>query len=92
MLGANDEELTAHAEVGEQRVVAVGEREPEVLASTAGRLEPTAAQAIGEVGRTGDVSAQRARVAGVDVGDGAADGVLLEPAADDLDLGELGHP
>ena len=48
--GGLDEQLTAHPEVAEEGV-AVVEREPEVLAASAGRLEPAPGQCGGEAGR-----------------------------------------
>ena len=79
-----------HPEVAEQRV-AVVERQPEVLAAPAGRLDPAAGQRGGEAGRAARVAPHRARVQDVDPGDRRAEHVPLEAGADDLDLGELGH-
>ena len=54
-------ELAAHAEVAEQRVAAV-ERQPEVLAASAGGHDPAAGERGGEAGRAARVPAYRARV------------------------------
>jgi hypothetical protein len=77
--------------VGQQGLVAVGEGQPEVLAPTARRLEPSAAQAVGEVRRAWCVPTQSSWMAGLDCRDGAPDDMTLEPSPDHLDLWELGH-
>ncbi len=82
--------LPAHAEVTEQGV-AVVEGQPEVLPASAGGLDPAAGQGRGEAGGPTRVAAYRAGVQHLDGGDGGADGVGVESAADDLDLGQLGH-
>ena len=84
------QDLARHPEVAEQRV-AVVERQPEVLAAPAGRLDPPPGQRLGEAGRAARVAPHRARVQHVHPGDRRAEHVPLEPGADDLDLGELGH-
>ena len=63
--GRLDQDLAAHAEVAEQRV-AVVERQPEVLAAAAGRLDPAAGQRRGEAGRAARVTAHRTRVQHLD--------------------------
>ncbi len=89
-VGRLDEELTAHAEVSEQRV-AVVERQPEVLAPPAGALDPATGQRGGEALRAARVAAHGPRVQHLDAGDGAAHRVPLEAHAHHFDLGQLGH-
>ena len=74
-----DEQLAAHAEVGEQGV-AVVERQPEVLAAAPGGLEPAAGERRGEAGRAAEVAADRARVEDLTDPIGAADHVRSRPS------------
>jgi hypothetical protein len=86
-----DQELAAHAEVGEDRLTGVLQGQPQVLAAAAGRADAVALQAVGEVVGAGDVPAHGARVQDLGVGDGAVGDPALQAAPDDLDLGQLGH-
>ena len=92
MLGVrvSEQELPAHAEMAQQGVSPV-ESQPEVLAPAPGVDDRAAGEAGGEVVRPGEMAAHRARIEHGDVGDGAANDVLGESAADDLDLGKLRH-
>ena len=86
-----DEHLPAHPEVHDEGVLAV-EGEPEVLPATRGRGDGHVVQPGGEVVGTGVVAAgdaRRPRDPGAS--DVAADDVVGEAAADDLDLGQLRH-
>jgi hypothetical protein len=86
-----DEQLTAHAEVGEDRVVMAVERQPQVLAAAAGPRDGPSGEAGSEVGAAGHMAAHGPGVVHLDHGDRAAGDPALDPAADDLDLGQLGH-
>ena len=59
--GGLDQQLAAHAEVADQALVAVGERQPQVLAAPRDRGERRAGQARGEVLRAGEVAADGPR-------------------------------
>ena len=67
------------------------ERQPQVLAAAAGAGDGPSGEAGGEVGTAGDVPPYGARVVDTDGGDRAAGDPALDPAADDLDLGQLRH-
>ena len=94
--GLLDEQLTAHAQVGDQRrpagrAVGLGHRQPQVLAAPVRGGERAAGQGGDEVVGALEVAADGARVVHLDRGDGAAGDPLLQAAADDLDLGQFGH-
>ena len=84
-----DQQLTAHAEVREQRVVP--DRQPQVLAPAPGAVDGPAGQPGDEVRRAGLVPPDGARMQDLDVSMRAADDELLESAPDRLDLGQFGH-
>jgi hypothetical protein len=85
-----DEELPAHAEVG-QEGVGVVQRQPEVLAAAAHPGHDPARGGGCEVRRSGQVPADRARVEDLDGVDAVTHDVLRQTSAYDLDLGQLGH-
>src|SRR6185437_2313942 len=67
--GGYDEELAAHAEMRDERIVGtpVGlEWQPEVLATSTRRGDPGAAEPSGEVLTAGDVAADRAGLPDLD--------------------------
>ncbi len=74
----------------EKRVSRV-EREPEVLAAAPGRRHVLVGELLLEVGDAGQVPTDGAGVEDADAFDGVADDVCGDAAADDLDLGQLGH-
>ena len=84
-----DKQLPAHAEVGEQRVLA--HRQPEVLPAPQRAGYHPAPDGGGEIVRAGQVAAQRARMQQLHRVDSAADNVPLKPSPDDLDFRQLGH-
>jgi hypothetical protein len=81
-----DQQLTAHPQVGEERLVVV-DNEPEVLPASFRALEGTAGQGRGKAIGAGEMAAHRSRVQHLDVGDRAPDDVLVKTRADGLDLG-----
>jgi hypothetical protein len=96
-VGVRDEELPAHAEVAEHGISAAStvhrvlELHPEVLAAAGGADDRAALEAVDEVGRAGQVAAQRADVVHRDGADRVTDHVVGDAESDDLDLGELRH-
>jgi len=88
--GGTDQELSAHAQVRDQRVGGV-EREPQVLAASAGPQHRPAGEPGGKVDASCRVPPNRARVQDRDPVDRAPDDPPLQAPADDLDLGQLGH-
>jgi hypothetical protein len=89
-VGALDEQLPAHAEVGGDGLAGV-QRQPQVLAAALRRGDRPAHDPPGEVRGTGLVPPDRPGVVHLDRVDGPAGHPPREAVADDLDLGELGH-
>lgn len=85
-----DEQLPTHAEVPDDGALTV-DRQPEVLAASARSVDLHTDQGSGEVGGTGRVPPDRARVQHLDRGDAQAGDMLGKPSTHDLDLGQLGH-
>jgi hypothetical protein len=95
------EQLTAHAEVRDERLVrgllrqartSVGsERDPQILAAPRGLEQPPTRQPRGEVRCAWNVPAYRAGMEHVHGGDDSAGDETGQPAADDLDFGKFGH-
>ena len=83
-------ELAAHPQVG-QDGVAVGQRQPEILAAAARLGEGPPGQRGGEVVGARQVPTDRSRVQDLHRGDPAVGDPGGQTAPDDLDLGELGH-
>ena len=86
-----DQQLAAHAEVGKDGVLTPVEGQPQVLAAAVRRGQGAAGEPGREVGATGHVPANGARVEDLDGGHRAPRDPPLEPPADDLDLGQLRH-
>jgi hypothetical protein len=85
-----DQQLAAHAEMGEQRDVRVrlvGQLEPQVLAPALGRGDRAPGEPAGEVGRAEQVPPDRPRVEHPDGRDRAAGDMPIEACAHHLDLG-----
>ncbi len=93
------QQLAAHAEVGEQGVLGHRRRarrpyrhgQPQVLAAAARAGDGEPAGGGGEVVGAGRVPPDRARVQHLGRADGAADDMPFQAPADDLDLGQLRH-
>jgi hypothetical protein len=83
-VGGPDEQLPAHAEVSEERVVTG--RQPQVLAPAPRAGQGTPGQDGAEILGTGQVAADSARVQDADRFDLAADHVALEAGPHDLDF------
>jgi hypothetical protein len=86
-----DEQLAAHAEVGQDRLVRVLQGQPEVLPAAARGADAAALEAVREVIGTGEVTADRARVQHLGLGDRTVGDPPREAPPYDLDLGQLGH-
>ena len=89
-VGLAHQQLPAHAQVGEERLVVI-QGEPHVLAAAFGAGERAADHRGGEAGRASGVTADGARVQHRGGGDGPAEHVAFEARADGLDLGQLRH-
>src|SRR5690606_15913977 len=86
-----DEELSAHAQVGQDRLAGVLEGQPQVLAAAARGADAVALEAVREVVGACEVAAHGARMEHLSVCDGPVGDPPLESAPYDLDLGQFGH-
>src|SRR5262249_40522600 len=86
--GGDVPQAASHAEVDQERAAGL-EPDYQVLAATVDRLDALAGQLGGDLERV--ERAGQARVEDLDPVESAADERGLEPAADGLDLGQLGH-
>jgi hypothetical protein len=89
-LAVDNANLSAHAEVNDQRVPAV-QRTPDELAPPNRGVDSGTRQGRREILGAARVALQSARITNEYVGDPRANEVGEKPAADDLDLGEFGH-
>jgi len=85
------QQLTAHAQVRKQGLVAVAQREPQVLAAALRNPEGPAAKARLEVDGAQPVSSYSAWMGDGHVRDAASGNPLLESPPHNFDLGQLGH-
>src|SRR4051812_16700479 len=94
-VGRADEQLTAHAEVGDEGLAPAalrsGQREPEVLAAPGRGLDREAGEAGGEVIPAADVPTDGAGVTDLHGGGRTAGDPALQAVAHGLDLRQLRH-